>query len=230
MTLITYNFSTMVECGMCHENYEEVGAKIPKLLPCGHSLCLSCLRKDSNCGYVKCLFCKISQVIPNGYIENFPTNRQTIKALENNMKIYTVPSSGEALEIDYHVTENFQQDGNSFSFGGAQQQRCHDQGNASILESSLNERHVMNHSDTGTNDIREHGTVGSARNEHDRDPWYLRQFNMYQSHDTETPPTIQENDINVNPRRRWNCHCFITSILLFISLVLFIYGARELLK
>ena len=219
----------MAECGLYHENYKEEGAKCPKLLPCGHSLCLSCLRKDSICGYTKCPFCKISYVIPNGYIENFPTNRQTIKLWENNTKIYTVPSSGEALGMDYHLTENCQPDGNSSSFDSAQQ-RCHDQWNASVLESSLQERHVMDHSDKGTNDIREHGTVVSARNELDRDPWYLRQFNMYQSHDTETPPTIQENDINVNPRRRWNCHCFITSILLFISLVLFIYGARELLK
>ena len=152
--------------------------------------------------------------------------QQTYKSWENNMKIYTVPSSGEAPEIDYYVTENCQQDGNSFSFGRGQQ-RSHDQGNASVFESPFHERHVDDHSDTGTNNTIVTGAVVSARNEHDRDPWYLYQFNMYQSHDTETPPTIQEN---VNPRGRWNCHCFITSILLFISLVLFIYGARELLK
>ena len=35
----------MAECGVCWEIYEAGGAKCPKLLPCNHTLCVSCLKE-----------------------------------------------------------------------------------------------------------------------------------------------------------------------------------------
>ena len=109
--------------------------------------------------------------------------------------------------------------------GGAQQS-SRNQENVIVPLSSLHEQQMTDNTDPENNHItiRE---VDSTTNELDRDPWYLRQFNMYRSQATETTPTIQENGINENPQRTWNCRCFIIPCLLIIALCFFIYGLRQ---
>ena len=103
--------STMEKCGVCNESYEKKSPKCHILLPCDHSVCLSCLRQDSECGYIKCPFCKTAHVT-TGHVENFPINRQSIKSMEDSMEIYTLPSSGEALKNQEAKT--YQQNGHSW--------------------------------------------------------------------------------------------------------------------
>ena len=66
----------MAECGVCYEIYEKEGIRCPKLLPCGHSLCFSCLSQTLKHGYIKCPFCRMGLQILSGDAGNFPTNEQ----------------------------------------------------------------------------------------------------------------------------------------------------------
>ena len=82
----------MAECGVCYELYEKEGAKCPKLLPCGHSLCFSCLSQTLKQGFIKCPFCRTALQIVSGDAGNFPTNEQLFT---QNMR-----SSGERKKIN----------------------------------------------------------------------------------------------------------------------------------
>ena len=110
----------MVECRVCYDLYEREGAKCPKLLPCGHSLCLSCLSKTLKHGHIKCPFCRMALQILSGDAGSLPTNEriltQNTRSSEERKKIYTsitgenkniyTPlSSGEAPGTDYCETE-----------------------------------------------------------------------------------------------------------------------------
>ena len=90
----------MAECGVCYELYEKEGDNCPKLLPCGHSLCLSCLRKMSKPGYTQCPFCRMTLQILCGDAENFPTNEYVL----TQNKIYTIPPLTGAPEMDCNGT------------------------------------------------------------------------------------------------------------------------------
>ena len=105
--------SIMAECGVCYELYEREGDKCPKLLPCGHSLCLSCLSKTLEHGHIKCPFCRMTLQILSGDAARFPTNEQILQQNmglskerkkiylnTKNRNIYTLPSSGEPPRID----------------------------------------------------------------------------------------------------------------------------------
>ena len=86
---------------MCWEIYEK-GTRCPKLLPCIHTFCLSCLKGLETNGTIKCPLCRQPHHIPAGQAENFPTNHNALKQVlwETKKKIYTLPSSGEAPRID----------------------------------------------------------------------------------------------------------------------------------
>ena len=38
------DISDVFRCGVCLENYDENGQHIPRLLPCSHTLCESCIK------------------------------------------------------------------------------------------------------------------------------------------------------------------------------------------
>ena len=88
----------MAECGVCWEIFEE-GAKCPKLLPCIHTVCISCLKElqtvNGN-GKIRCPFCRTLHQIPRGQIEDLPTNQRELeKVTWKTNKIYTLPCSGK---------------------------------------------------------------------------------------------------------------------------------------
>ena len=72
----------MAECGVCWDIFEERGAKCPKLLPCNHTVCVSCLKEleliDSN-GKIRCPFCRKLHKIPREQIEKLKTNQLELK-------------------------------------------------------------------------------------------------------------------------------------------------------
>ena len=72
----------MAKCGICHQLYEKEGDKCPKLLLCGHTFCLSCLRKEAKGEYIKCHICRKLLQIPRGPVKNIPTNQNTPLATE----------------------------------------------------------------------------------------------------------------------------------------------------
>ena len=94
----------MTECGVCWEIYEGGGAKCPKLLPCYHTVCVSCLKElemVKRNGRIKCPFCRKRHKIPKTQIEDFPTNHLFLKKVSwKTNRIYTLPSSGETHQID----------------------------------------------------------------------------------------------------------------------------------
>ena len=62
------------KCGVCWGVFEkEDRTKCPKLLPCVHFFCVSCLTQLEENGRVRCPYCHSLHEIPNGGCENFPT-------------------------------------------------------------------------------------------------------------------------------------------------------------
>ena len=78
--------------------------KCPKLLPCNHTVCVSCIKElemVERHGGIKCPFCRKRHKIPRAQIENFPTNQLFLKRVSwKTNRIYTLPSSGETHQID----------------------------------------------------------------------------------------------------------------------------------
>ena len=121
----------MAECGVCWEIFKGGGAICPKLLPCNHTVCVSCLKElemVKRNGRIKCPFCRKRHKIPKTQIEDFQTNQLFMKKVPwKTNRIYTLPSSGgevnrinndigicelhgkPSLTIRYNVIEGTQQ-------------------------------------------------------------------------------------------------------------------------
>ena len=54
-------------CPACLEDYKD-----PRLLPCSHAVCLSCIVTIQKYGYVPCPVCECEHKISRGGIEDFP--------------------------------------------------------------------------------------------------------------------------------------------------------------
>ena len=77
-------------CAVCFEAYEETGENIPRLLPCGHSLCNGCvkrlLQRQTLNRFMQrqtlcCPQCRQDNEVPNGAV-NFPQNRYILKNIK----------------------------------------------------------------------------------------------------------------------------------------------------
>lgn len=73
------------ECACCSKEYNEV-IKTPRILPCLHSICASCLESTASRGTVKCPVCDIRHGVPNGDIEQFRAD-ETRLFLANQLKV-----------------------------------------------------------------------------------------------------------------------------------------------
>lgn len=72
-----------LRCSICLERY-----KMPKVLPCQHTFCLSpCLENlfDPTIGKIKCAQCRSKHRIPLGGIQQFPNNLTIMDFLELNI-------------------------------------------------------------------------------------------------------------------------------------------------
>lgn len=85
------------ECCVCLETYQADGARCPKLLPCSHTVCLSCLEQLAGNGYsqVKCPECRTFCPLPQGDVEAFPTNRYMLSNLQLAERINQLETSQE---------------------------------------------------------------------------------------------------------------------------------------
>ena len=85
------------ECCVCLETYQADGARCPKLLPCSHTVCLSCLEQLAGDGYsqIKCPECRTFCPLPQGGAEAFPTNRYVLTNLQLAQRINQLETSQE---------------------------------------------------------------------------------------------------------------------------------------
>ena len=83
-------------CSVCLEGFARDGDKCPKLLPCSHTLCLSCLRQLSRANslipletsFIECPECRVSHKVPQVTgPTGFPTNRYVLHTLDLETKI-----------------------------------------------------------------------------------------------------------------------------------------------
>ena len=94
---ISCSLQTMAEsttyptCPVCLEEFTHDGDKIPKLLPCSHTLCVSCLVKLGRANpwtpsWIKCPECEGFNPQPLVGSANFPTNRHVLNVLDSTKK------------------------------------------------------------------------------------------------------------------------------------------------
>ena len=76
--------TTRSDCPVCYETYQNEGGQCPKLLPCSHTVCLSCLRQLAGNGYsqVKCPECRAACPLPQGGPSDVPNNRYLLENIE----------------------------------------------------------------------------------------------------------------------------------------------------
>ena len=74
----------VAECSKCSTKYEKQGDKIPKLLPCWHSICLQCTKQLTQDSKLNCPECRAENTVP---VEGFPTNQYLIENLDHAQKV-----------------------------------------------------------------------------------------------------------------------------------------------
>ena len=84
-------------CPVCLKEFTCDGDQCPKLLPCNHTLCLSCLTKlrGTNLGissWIKCPQCEGLNPLPPAGPKDLPTNRHVLHAVDSKKKKIPVPS------------------------------------------------------------------------------------------------------------------------------------------
>ena len=83
------SMSEMTNCPICFEVYQENGERVPRILPCHHTLCESCVTNAIKENSIQCPECRVSYQVDNG-VRTFPQNKYilgliTVKAREANM-------------------------------------------------------------------------------------------------------------------------------------------------
>ena len=98
-------------CSVCLEGFTQDGNKVPKLLPCSHTLCLSCLKQllrayPSGPLIIECPECRVVHKVPQvaGSV-SFPTNRYVLHTLDLERKITELQNNTmEPLVCQAHQT------------------------------------------------------------------------------------------------------------------------------
>ena len=80
------SMSEMTNCLICFELYQESGEHVPRILPCHHTLCESCVTNAIKENSIQCSECRISHQVGNG-VKTFPQNKYilsliTVKVME----------------------------------------------------------------------------------------------------------------------------------------------------
>ncbi|WAR02886.1 TRI45-like protein [Mya arenaria] len=73
------------ECAECKNEYNDF-LRTPRVLPCLHGICISCLESTATRGIVKCPTCEIRHNVPNGDLEAFRPD-ETRLFLVNHQKV-----------------------------------------------------------------------------------------------------------------------------------------------
>ena len=72
--------SQVLECSVCYEQMSD-----PKMLPCQHTFCVSCLIKTANYNLKKisCAICRSQHNLPNGGVVGFPNNLTLVTLIDS---------------------------------------------------------------------------------------------------------------------------------------------------
>ena len=81
-------FHKMSKCPVCSEYYGFEGAIVPRILPCKHTACETCLEKCLSRKKLKCPVCNITFVLDHG-VEDIPRNQDIIHHWESVLSICT---------------------------------------------------------------------------------------------------------------------------------------------
>ena len=79
-SIIANLHSSLLECSICLEEMTK-----PKILPCGHSFCLTCLNRtaDRNNKKVLCAICRKKHRLPKFGVKGFPNNFTLVAFLDS---------------------------------------------------------------------------------------------------------------------------------------------------
>ena len=70
-----------LSCGVCFEEHQESGSRVPRILPCPHTLCENCLISLLGSGSVlKCPECRVIHVAPSRE-RTFPQNKYLLTVI-----------------------------------------------------------------------------------------------------------------------------------------------------
>ena len=95
-------------CPICLEEFTHHGDKCPKLLPCSHTLCLSCLGQllrshVRDRSLVQCPECRVSHRLSPSGPKGFPTNRYVLHVLDLEKKVTELETNAmEPLLCEIH--------------------------------------------------------------------------------------------------------------------------------
>ena len=68
------NLEHILACQICLEDFEETGDKVPRILPCSHTVCQKCLAQLIRQKLVKCPECRLKHKAKND-VKSFPQNK-----------------------------------------------------------------------------------------------------------------------------------------------------------
>ena len=83
-------------CSVCLEGFTHDGDKVPKFLPCSHTLCVSCLQKlrgANRWSSIQCPECRVFHQVPLAGPAGFATNRYVLHVLDLKRKITELENS-----------------------------------------------------------------------------------------------------------------------------------------
>ena len=84
---------TSMECPICFDNFTKEGNKCPKLLPCSHTLCATCLQQLGLL-LIDCPECRKTHGKP---VDGFPTNKYILEILD--LQTETLDLKTKALDL-----------------------------------------------------------------------------------------------------------------------------------
>ena len=73
-------------CPVCFEDFEEDGDNVPRLLPCSHSLCHTCVGQMIRNNRLECPTCRMRHEVRRDEI-NFPQNRYILTLMRRRPRI-----------------------------------------------------------------------------------------------------------------------------------------------
>ena len=91
----------ILQCPVCYEEFEEAGDHVPRILPCSHTLCDSCIPRLMEYNRLSCPICKKRH--DAGRAENrFPQNIFTLELIKTRSEVSSRKLNDESRKCPDH--------------------------------------------------------------------------------------------------------------------------------